>query len=927
MSSQNEASTSFHSFPQMSHQEKTDIRRVQGQISCAECRRLKLRCDKKIPCSSCVRRGCVSLCPTKALATAPTKRIITSDTTALHKKIRAMNQHIGKLEDALSTLQATVSSEPHPLLAGAPRLPKIEQRTNSFSDDWKTVEIVDALGTLSLGKEVGDARYLGRSAVSESLLEGSPEIQGVTDEDDFIPTHEIAQLVNSFPFAPDSIWDVESSMKLILSYLPERERAWALAEQFLTHNFWYIRTVSREELFDELLTPIYQFSSFLDDAGFTDLENTVPLPPTRLAVLFICLALGSLADLSTPMYSTESALFFNLSRATLALHPVLVSPDLASIQALTLIGSYYGTGGPNYSIEATWVCLTFAAKLTHSLGLHRESPRWGLDDKTIQRRRAIFWELYTFDGLISLDLGRPPSLFTAHSDTPLPFDDDDGVDDQGNPEPGFHRWRMTFSRDVMTAISNVTLSPGMPDYQTILDLDRLVREHPLPQKYDPLRSLSNAVEKGFTSGEEGGGYEVWLMTLKGHHLNQFRAVVVMHVHRAFFAQALLQSPSDPLGTVYAPSFLAAYQIASTMVHLNVKNFYKYPNVLSRYWEIWTGLLSAGIILGLIVARSPSNPIAADAYEELELAVDLFKMGAPKSDKARRSLNVLLRMYEKATKAYVSTTSPGNTAMGRLNVVREDADALHTLETFAGYTKLLMKKMRSSRRTPDTQRNEFPEASGQYQSDTSDSEMFPSSEHVTQSTLESRYSFPFSSPSSSSSSYPSPSSAAGQSNDPIPLWQSPTDLPVDRPGFISNTSKSSSSGASSYSSQSYTSGISSFRYGPGTSRDVPPAAGQYHPPTRSTTQREYWNDNQDQLTPLPVHHRGGYDAKPSWVSTQAQGSDPYFESGTSQSRGHMKQGPFSQSPPSQTPFAVTPLMMSVDAQWVELMRDEGVYGPR
>lgn len=64
--------------------------------------------------------------------------------------------------------------------------------------------------------------------------------------------------------------------------------------------------------------------------------------------------------------------------------------------------------------------------------------------------------------------------------------------------------------------------------------------------------------------------------------------VVMHVHRAFFAQALLQSPSDPLGTVYAPSFLGAYQIASTMVHLNVKNYYKYPNVLSRYWEIWTG---------------------------------------------------------------------------------------------------------------------------------------------------------------------------------------------------------------------------------------------------------------------------------------------------------------------------------------------------
>jgi hypothetical protein len=34
-----------------------------GELSCAECRRLKLKRDKKIPCSSCVRRGCESICP------------------------------------------------------------------------------------------------------------------------------------------------------------------------------------------------------------------------------------------------------------------------------------------------------------------------------------------------------------------------------------------------------------------------------------------------------------------------------------------------------------------------------------------------------------------------------------------------------------------------------------------------------------------------------------------------------------------------------------------------------------------------------------------------------------------------------------------------------------------------------------------------
>ncbi|KAJ7104411.1 hypothetical protein B0H15DRAFT_942402 [Mycena belliarum] len=35
--------------------------------SCAECRRLKLRCDRVFPCSSCIRRGCANLCPNGTL--------------------------------------------------------------------------------------------------------------------------------------------------------------------------------------------------------------------------------------------------------------------------------------------------------------------------------------------------------------------------------------------------------------------------------------------------------------------------------------------------------------------------------------------------------------------------------------------------------------------------------------------------------------------------------------------------------------------------------------------------------------------------------------------------------------------------------------------------------------------------------------------
>lgn len=49
--------------------QEQEFKRARGAISCAECRRLKLKCDKTVPCSSCKRRGCASICPNGSLTT------------------------------------------------------------------------------------------------------------------------------------------------------------------------------------------------------------------------------------------------------------------------------------------------------------------------------------------------------------------------------------------------------------------------------------------------------------------------------------------------------------------------------------------------------------------------------------------------------------------------------------------------------------------------------------------------------------------------------------------------------------------------------------------------------------------------------------------------------------------------------------------
>ncbi|KAJ8076441.1 hypothetical protein PM082_000864 [Marasmius tenuissimus] len=145
---------------------KTKPTNIPTAISCAECRRLKLRCDKKIPCSSCVRRGCRSICPIGNPTGVSRKQVTVLDTAALHRKIEEMGQRIRQLEDALSLLQPS-----HPLLRdeylrikfppNAPEDTAVEKEVSA-----EVADLADEYGTLTL-EEGGRTRYFGRTGVSE----------------------------------------------------------------------------------------------------------------------------------------------------------------------------------------------------------------------------------------------------------------------------------------------------------------------------------------------------------------------------------------------------------------------------------------------------------------------------------------------------------------------------------------------------------------------------------------------------------------------------------------------------------------------------------------------------------------------------------------------------------------------------------------
>lgn len=139
-----------------------------------------------------------------------------------------------------------------------------------------------------------------------------------------------------------------------------------------------------------------------------------------------------------------------------------------------------------------------------------------MSPKIVQRRRSLFWELFSTElfyvrlspGLNlpnnlylhasqSLALGRPPSIRLSYIDTEFPDDDEATVDEHGNALVGCeafprtlcgltlivfkfchldYRWKYEFAKEVFASVIELTLTAETPHYQTILDLDRKVRE-------------------------------------------------------------------------------------------------------------------------------------------------------------------------------------------------------------------------------------------------------------------------------------------------------------------------------------------------------------------------------------------------------------------------------------------------------------------
>jgi hypothetical protein len=106
-----------------------------------------------------------------------------------------------------------------------------------------------------------------------------------------------------------------------------------------------------------------------------------------------------------------------------------------------------------------------------------------------------------------------------------------------------------------------TLTAETPSYATIMELDKMVREFPIPEGYSHAVSDFGVQQCVLDHIRETSGFSAAVVLL----VFMIVVSVLMYIHRSFFVQAIIEHPENPLKSQYAPSFLAVYRASSTIL--------------------------------------------------------------------------------------------------------------------------------------------------------------------------------------------------------------------------------------------------------------------------------------------------------------------------------------------------------------------------
>ncbi|KIM34498.1 hypothetical protein M408DRAFT_325886 [Serendipita vermifera MAFF 305830] len=571
---------------------------------CAECRRLKIKCDRTSPCGNCVKRGVAKVCPDSTVSYSGGRFVLTG-TSELHGTIQDLSIRVKKLEAALQAAHSASSTMTHPLLLDEERVPiELDENVNTTIEEPDPDNAEAMFSMLSIETDVSTSRMTA-SHYSLWYLDGNKDPHHAPSVPEKLITSTAAASDSLFPIdllriAQGPNHDSGALRHRLMACLPSIDVATSLVEEYY-ENAGCIHNIVSRSLFDKEFWPV----------AYGGKEA----PTSLLAVIFNIFCLGAMWHPALPSNCLSPSQFNHLAVLAMSQDPI----SIAHIEALCMQAVYLCVIDATHS--KAWACLGLALKLAQTMGIDRDCALWLIPDDARQRRRRVFNELHTIDCFMSMLVGRTNVLSAGQHNTPPPDFNPNASPMDAVCEKSF-RWQYVFLGHGVQSLLALVLSTEKPaTYKATLELDKKLRSYDTILDPRLLKELGTLPKKDQDT-----------TFLRKHRIQQIfisiaKEATLLHLHRSFLNRALVNPTGDPILSKWSISVMAAYQSSCSVirtVRLMKANRPEFMNLL-----VWSNIiLTAVISLGGLIIKTPYSSLASVALQEMQSGCELLEFHYP-----------------------------------------------------------------------------------------------------------------------------------------------------------------------------------------------------------------------------------------------------------------------------------------------------------
>ena len=532
--------------------EATKAVRTRSLQACVPCHRSKRKCNRRKPCSECLKRQRTSECAYEALDSHAISALNESQ-TSVESETQILRERITDLEGALSSLRKQQKDDG----GRGPKRRRVSEGNVRDEDVY-----------------YGRSFYLGGSS-APSLLQRMISLAPKNSSD----------LLFAF-FGGTDGETITRDRDVFSKIFPAQ--CGVLEMLNLIHAMGKEQLDQHLDSYFEIVDPLHHYLPtpwILQRYQRCFTADSIPLPQ-ELALIFAILALGDLVASDRSSWQLISASLHLLWNSKF-----LTSPSLDSVATFSYIAVYLQHEG---RLNEYWPLLGMVIRVAQSMGLHRD-PRWisNLSREESEVRRRIFHTIAAQETALSIMFGRPAGL--GYFDTDLPEDISDEHlfgGDEARPLPYPHEISYnrhifqlmeitrTLVRDCGTDTRKTDLVRATAGRKRILDWFETL---PTSLKYDGSAThLQGLVE--------ADGRARFVQSL----------VIYMIVHHSilvFFRKPLLEnsSPEAP-----EPCFRAAIAVSESWKVLQDS----FPKMASITFMHWSRAFHASLIC-LVAVRAPN----------------------------------------------------------------------------------------------------------------------------------------------------------------------------------------------------------------------------------------------------------------------------------------------------------------------------------